>query len=179
MRGWIFSRRRREAELQEEIQFDLARETEENLRAGLDPAEARRAAQREFGNVTLAGEAAREVYDPERRSAIAGKLHGHFGKLPQGRRYREPAAAMASPKTISHAIYIGSAVGCGTGRLLSFTVMNGIRRSGGTGWGRNRVRRCPGDPRVNIRVHMCEPFGSPRHGRASNCKVCQPLAHGH
>lgn len=62
MRWRFFSGRRREAELQEEIQFDLERETEENLRAGLAPTDARNAARRNFGNVTLAREDTREVW---------------------------------------------------------------------------------------------------------------------
>ena len=59
---WWRSRRRRESELREEIEFDLYRETEENLRAGLDAEEARGAARRYFGNVTRAEESAREVW---------------------------------------------------------------------------------------------------------------------
>ncbi len=44
-------RRRGQAELDEEIRFHIEMETEENLRRGLPPEQARRAAQRSFGRV--------------------------------------------------------------------------------------------------------------------------------
>jgi len=59
---WFWSRRRREAELREEIQFDLDRETAENTRAGLNPSDARIAARKTFGNIALAQESTRDVW---------------------------------------------------------------------------------------------------------------------
>ena len=50
----IWSRRRKDAELDEEIRFHLAEEMEEQVEAGLSPEQARTAARRNFGNVTLA-----------------------------------------------------------------------------------------------------------------------------
>lgn len=54
--------RRRESELDEEMRFHLAAETEERMAAGMSPEEARRAARREFGNLTLTRELTREAW---------------------------------------------------------------------------------------------------------------------
>lgn len=54
--GW---RRRRDEDLQDEIASHLAMATHDRIAAGEDPREARLAARREFGNVTLIGEATR------------------------------------------------------------------------------------------------------------------------
>jgi len=53
---------RRRKQLAEEIQAHLALETNENLEAGMTPDEARRAAQRRFGNELLALERSREIW---------------------------------------------------------------------------------------------------------------------
>ena len=58
----LCSWRRHEAELDEEIRFHLAEDTEERIAAGMSPAEAHAAARREFGNVTLIRELARETW---------------------------------------------------------------------------------------------------------------------
>jgi macrolide transport system ATP-binding/permease protein len=55
----IFSRRRREDDLEQEIAAHLAMAAAERVAAGQDPAEARRAAVKDFGNVTLTREATR------------------------------------------------------------------------------------------------------------------------
>nr|HEV7954562.1 permease prefix domain 1-containing protein [Candidatus Acidoferrales bacterium] len=49
--------------LSEEMQHHLALKTEENIRAGMSEKEARYAAQREFGNVTLLNEDSRNVWN--------------------------------------------------------------------------------------------------------------------
>lgn len=54
--------RRRQTRLQEEIQHHIVLETEENVRSGMSPDEARQAAQRKFGNARLAVERSREVW---------------------------------------------------------------------------------------------------------------------
>ncbi|MXY23448.1 MAG: ABC transporter permease [Acidobacteria bacterium] len=54
--------RRQEAELDEEIRFHLAEETEERIAGGMSPAEAHAAARRDFGNATLIRELARETW---------------------------------------------------------------------------------------------------------------------
>lgn len=56
----LFRRRRTDAELDEEIAFHLARETEANLRAGMSPAEARRRALLAFGSTDWHKERVRE-----------------------------------------------------------------------------------------------------------------------
>ena len=62
LRG-LFSKRRRERELADEIESHLALGVEENLRRGMDPAEARREALRAFGGVEQAKEAYRDARD--------------------------------------------------------------------------------------------------------------------
>lgn len=52
MKGWPFGRRKqRNADLDDEIAFDLAAEAEERVRAGVSWDDAERASQRDFGNV--------------------------------------------------------------------------------------------------------------------------------
>ncbi len=60
--GSIWSRRHKDAELDEEIRFHLAAEAEERIDAGLDPEQARAEAQRDFGNVLLTRELTREAW---------------------------------------------------------------------------------------------------------------------
>jgi macrolide transport system ATP-binding/permease protein len=57
--GSIFGRRRREDDLEQEIAAHLAMAAAERVAAGEDPADARRAAVKDFGNVTLIREATR------------------------------------------------------------------------------------------------------------------------
>ena len=58
----LFRRHRQERELDEEIRFHLTNETEEQIAAGMSPEEARAAARRDFGNVTLIRELTRETW---------------------------------------------------------------------------------------------------------------------
>ncbi|MCY3662103.1 MAG: ABC transporter permease [bacterium] len=58
----IWSRRRKDADLDEEIRFHLAAEAEERIDAGLTPEQAHAEAQRDFGNVTLTRELTREAW---------------------------------------------------------------------------------------------------------------------
>ena len=58
----LFRRHGQESELDEEIRFHLANETEELMAAGMSPQEARAAARRDFGNVTLIRELTREAW---------------------------------------------------------------------------------------------------------------------
>jgi len=55
-------RRRQDAELDAEIRFHLAQETEERIEAGLSPEQARATARRDFGNITLIRELTREAW---------------------------------------------------------------------------------------------------------------------
>ena len=52
----------RESELDEEIRFHLSQETEEHLASGLSPEEARRAAERDFGNAIRVRERTHDVW---------------------------------------------------------------------------------------------------------------------
>src|SRR5919205_3735027 len=56
------NRRRAEAELDEEIRAHLELETEQNIESGMSPEEARYAALRAFGNVTLSKEDSRTMW---------------------------------------------------------------------------------------------------------------------
>ena len=58
----LWRRRRQEAELDEEIRFHLAQETDERIAAGLSTEQARAASRRNFGNVTLIRELTRETW---------------------------------------------------------------------------------------------------------------------
>ena len=60
MRWWHL--RKREADLERELRSDLELEEEEQRERGLSPEEARQAARREFGNVTLIKEQTREAW---------------------------------------------------------------------------------------------------------------------
>lgn len=57
----VAQRRRANRELDDELRFHVEMETEANVRRGMPPAEARRAALRDFGGVAQAREAVREV----------------------------------------------------------------------------------------------------------------------
>src|SRR5262252_1887216 len=59
---WLFKRRLKEAELQEEIQFHLDAEAEEREASGLPAAEAQRVARRELGNIARMQEDTREAW---------------------------------------------------------------------------------------------------------------------
>ncbi|HXT75476.1 MAG TPA: permease prefix domain 1-containing protein, partial [Candidatus Eisenbacteria bacterium] len=58
----LFLRRRRYAELSDEIREHLEEKVEDLVASGLSRDEARHAAQREFGNVTLVQEDGRAVW---------------------------------------------------------------------------------------------------------------------
>ena len=58
----IYRREQLEDEIREEIRFHLDQRTEENRRAGLSPAQARRAALERFGDQVETRRACREVH---------------------------------------------------------------------------------------------------------------------
>ncbi|MXX75624.1 MAG: FtsX-like permease family protein [Holophagales bacterium] len=58
----LWHRRRKDAELDDEIRFHLAAEAEERIDAGLAPEQAHAEAQRDFGNVLLTRELSREAW---------------------------------------------------------------------------------------------------------------------
>ena len=57
----LFYKDRIETEIDEELRFHLAMRTAENIRAGMPPPEASRAANRRLGNVDLIKDACRDV----------------------------------------------------------------------------------------------------------------------
>ncbi len=59
---WWLRRRRKEAELREELQFHLSEDIEEHEADGVPPDEARSAARRDLGNATLVREDARALW---------------------------------------------------------------------------------------------------------------------
>ena len=59
---WWLRRRRKEDELREELEFHLAEEADERRTGGLSEDQARRAAYRDLGNVTLLREDARTLW---------------------------------------------------------------------------------------------------------------------
>src|SRR5579862_8470965 len=67
--GTVFGHRR-EADLADEIESHIQMQTEDNLRLGMAPAEARRAARLKFGGI----DAAKETYREQRGFPLAGLL---------------------------------------------------------------------------------------------------------
>ncbi|HVG53912.1 MAG TPA: permease prefix domain 1-containing protein, partial [Vicinamibacterales bacterium] len=60
--NWLARRRQKEAELQEELQFHLDEEIEERIAAGLPIDEARRAARRDLGSLSIVREDTRAAW---------------------------------------------------------------------------------------------------------------------
>jgi len=96
----LFRRGREDAETREELQFHLEMETEKNLRAGVDPREARRRAHARLGGV----EAVREAVRDARGMRPAEDLLRDLGYALRGAR-RNPGFTLAV--VVSLAIPIG------------------------------------------------------------------------
>lgn len=62
MRRLFWRRKQRDADLDDEIAFDLATEAEERMRSGLPREEAEQASRRDFGNVLMRKEDVREIW---------------------------------------------------------------------------------------------------------------------
>ncbi|HUP65935.1 MAG TPA: ABC transporter permease [Thermoanaerobaculia bacterium] len=62
--SWLKRRRLNEEDFQDEVQSHLAMAAKDRIAGGADPRSAELAARKEFGNVTLTTEAAREVWTP-------------------------------------------------------------------------------------------------------------------
>src|SRR5947209_2173379 len=60
--GWLFHRKNREAELEEEVQAHLRMAAQERIEQGDVASDARTSAIREFGNVVLVKEVTREMW---------------------------------------------------------------------------------------------------------------------
>src|SRR5512135_2789782 len=67
----VLARPRRERELDEEVAYHVARLTEQNLAAGMDPAEARRRALVAFGGVEAVKEECREARSAHALETVA------------------------------------------------------------------------------------------------------------
>ena len=92
---WWIQRRRKEDELREELQFHLAEEADERQADGLTEDEARWAARRDLGNVTLAaGRHAHVVVVDAARAAGAGHplRPAHDGRQQDLQRDGDPVA---------------------------------------------------------------------------------------
>ncbi len=110
--GWLMRRPGKEAELQEEIQFHLDEEAEERRAQGLAGEEARRAACREFGTVTLVKE--------DTRATWTWTLWEQFA---QDIRYG--LRTMAANKTFSAMAILSLALGIGANTAI-FSFMDSI-----------------------------------------------------
>jgi predicted permease len=71
---WWLQRRRRDAELHEELQFHLAEEIEERQAVGLSVEQATRSARRDLGNMTLVREDARTLWSWTQLEQLAQDL---------------------------------------------------------------------------------------------------------
>jgi macrolide transport system ATP-binding/permease protein len=60
--AWLATRRRKEIELREELEFHLAAETDDRKASGLSEEQARSAARRDLGNVTVVVEDTRAAW---------------------------------------------------------------------------------------------------------------------
>lgn len=106
------SRRARESELNEEIQFDLDRETEENLRAGLNAEDARNEARKAFGSVLRAEESVREAWGWSWLECISQDL-------------RHALRSMRKNTGFTLAVILSIGIGVGANSAM-FSVMNGV-----------------------------------------------------
>jgi len=60
--SWLLQRRRKEAELRDELQFHLEQEADERQAQGVDKEQAKWAARRDLGNVTRVKENTRATW---------------------------------------------------------------------------------------------------------------------
>ncbi len=104
--------RRQESELDEEIRFHLARETEERIAAGMSPEEARAAARRDFGNVTLTRELTREAWGWASAEALLQDTRGALRAI-----RRNPAFSAVAAGTLALAVGVN---------VVMFSVLNTV-----------------------------------------------------
>ena len=104
--------RRQESELDEEIRFHLARETEERIAAGMSPEEARAAARRDFGNVPLMRELTREAWGWASAEALLQDTRGALRAI-----RRNPAFSAVAAGTLALAVGVN---------VVMFSVLNTV-----------------------------------------------------
>ena len=104
--------RRQESELDEEIRFHLARETEERIAAGMSPEEARAAARRDFGNVTLTRELTRDAWGWASAEALLQDTRGALRAI-----RRNPAFSAVAAGTLALAVGVN---------VVMFSVLNTV-----------------------------------------------------
>ncbi len=104
--------RRQESELDEEIRFHLARETEERMAAGMSPEESRAAARRDFGNVTLMRELTREAWGWASAEALLQDTRGALRSM-----RRNPAFSAVAAGTMALAVGVN---------VVMFSVLNTV-----------------------------------------------------
>jgi predicted permease len=110
--SWLARRRRKEAELEEELQFHLDEETDQRTADGLSIGEARRAARRDFGNLSIVRE--------DTRAAWTWTL---LEQLTQDLRYG--IRVLAANKTFSTLAILSLALGIGANTAI-FSFMDAM-----------------------------------------------------
>ena len=110
----LFRRGREDAETQDELRFHLEMETEKNLRAGMDPREARRRARARLGGVDAVREAVRDARGGRPLEDLARDL----GYAVRGLR-RNPGFTLAAVAALAGGIGVST---------TAFTIVNAVTR---------------------------------------------------
>src|SRR5262249_2154172 len=107
-------------ELAEEMKFHLELKAEENLRAGMEPAEARCAAERRFGNQTLLREVSREMWGVRSIETIFQDLRYGAGAGRAG-----PGGAVSTGRAGALRRVVTRAMGIGANKAI-FSVVHAV-----------------------------------------------------
>ena len=96
---WLFHRRQREEELDEEVQSHLRMAAQERMEQGETAEQARTSAVREFGNVTLVKEVTRDMWGFRWLETLLQDLRyglRQLERIPASRRWRSSCSVLAS-----------------------------------------------------------------------------------